>query len=422
MLPERIAIVGGGLPGWLAAELLHRTFARADVAISVIECDPGPQGAETLSPAGIDLALTLGIDEDRILAEGGGAHILGTVIDRAGQAPGFVSFSAAGAPFGPVPFHHVARRLRQAGDDARLANYCLNALCAQSARYAPPAIDEQSVAASLEHGISIDAPAWSAALRQRATRSGVAAVTASEVALVQDDKAPLVRLSSGSDIAADLIIDVRTGAAAPLATPANVPPLYVHLEQRSDRLLRHVPLANGGRTMERLPFEAAAGQSAWCGGIVDLGLAWRVVDPMAGLGLQLLLSMLHRLLGLLPQCSGSSVEMREYNRLTASELAAAQDYAAQLLGQTEAESPALGCKRALYADCGRVAMFDEEPVSEVDWINVFDARGLEPRDADPQLSAVPIDALRTHAERLRAIMIAGLRAMPVYAGPAGEGR
>jgi tryptophan halogenase len=166
---------------------------------------------------------------------------------------------------------------------------------------------------------------------------------------------------------------------------------------------------------------------AWQRNCIALGSAAVVIDPIATSNLHLLRSALDRLLKLLPGERTARAEAAEYNRLAALQQDHARDFAVlhyKLNGRhgeplwdacRAMPLPAtLDYKCRSYESRGRIAMYDEEPLEEVSWLNLFDEHGVRPRRYSPMADGFDPAELKTHCERVRAIMIEELAKMPLH--------
>ena len=169
-------------------------------------------------------------------------------------------------------------------------------------------------------------------------------------------------------------------------------------------------------------------QRPWRHNCVALGAAATVIDPVGLSNLHLLGSAVRRLVSLLPGSAARDVLAAEYNRQSAAELAHARDFALmhyRLNGRNGepfwdqarrmAVPASAGYKLQLYANLGRVAMYDFEPLEEISWINLFDEHGVQPRQLHPIAEGVSLDELRKHADKVRTVMMGALRNMPLHA-------
>lgn len=167
---------------------------------------------------------------------------------------------------------------------------------------------------------------------------------------------------------------------------------------------------------------------AWNRNCVALGAAAVLIDPIGVSNLHLLRSGIRRLCTLLPGGADTEVMAAEFNRQSAAEISHARDFALlhYRLNGREGEPlwdaarkmaiPAsLGYRLQLYANLGRVAMYDFEPLEDISWINLFDEHGVQPRQLHPVAAGVGIEELKAHAERVRSVMMMAVQEMPLHA-------
>ncbi len=172
----------------------------------------------------------------------------------------------------------------------------------------------------------------------------------------------------------------------------------------------------------------------WHRNCVALGPAAALIDPVGVSNLQLLRLGLHYLLQLLPgapivhganEANEAHTEAGEYNRRFGACLDNARDFAAahyRLNGRSgeafwdacrAAPLPAaLDYRLRLYASRGRIALYDEEPLDEASWINLFDEQGIRPHSYTPIADGLSDAQIDAHAQRVRGIMLAAVGRMP----------
>jgi len=166
---------------------------------------------------------------------------------------------------------------------------------------------------------------------------------------------------------------------------------------------------------------------AWQGNCVTIGAAAALIDPVATSNLHLMRASMDHLLRLLPGGRKADVEAREFNRLTGLQCDHARDFATlhyKLNGrhgdpfwdECRAMSlPAsLDYKFRSYESRGRIALYDEEPLEETSWLNLFDEHGVRPRRHSPLADGFTTAELQAHVERVRAIMLDELARMPMH--------
>jgi tryptophan 7-halogenase len=391
------------------------------------------------------------------------------------QATYFHPFGSIGAALGPLSFHHLVTRLRREGIPMRLANFSLPALAAQAGRFARPDGNPRSVLSTCRYGLHLDYAALRGDLRRAAEAAGIAQEPApfSKVEHAADGSIAAVATGDGRRIEGDLFIDC-TGVAARLIgsewqdwspwLPCNrvlaatveqlQPPLpYSHSEAQPAGWIRHLPTqgrialtahysADVSNDEQALAWLRAAGndgdvevraailrfgrrRQAWHRNCVALGSAAAMIDPVGVTNLQLLRSAIGRLMQLLPGDPRGTAEAAEFNRLTGMQLDHARDFAMlhyKLNGRNgepfwdacrSMDVPStLEYKMRLYEGRGRIALYDEEPLEDVSWMNLYDEHGVLPRRYSPIADGFSVADLKAHADRARTIMIDELGRMP----------
>jgi tryptophan halogenase len=186
-----------------------------------------------------------------------------------------------------------------------------------------------------------------------------------------------------------------------------------------------------GQTLSAIRFQTVrlgCRRQPWFRNCVALGMAAAAIDPIGVSNLQLLRASIKRLLFLLPGSTDASAESAEFNRQSALQFNHARDFAMlhyKLNGRRgEAfwdacrEMPipdSLQYRIELYAGRGRVVQYDEEPVRDSSWINLFDEHGVRPRHYNPIADGFDNATLREHANRVRTVMLEELGKMPAHA-------
>ena len=488
---RRLVIAGGGLTAWMAAAALARSLSPGGYAIIVV----GADGAEdTLEPFGVaDATLpwverhhaALRLDEERIVAETGGTFTFGVALSG-WSGPGsswFQPFAALGAALGPVPFLHLALKLRSAGATVRLADFALAALAAQAGRFERPGTDPRSVLSTCSYGLHLDVGALVAQSRAEAEQAGVGVVRGLLGRVEREPTGMITALTTadGTRVDGDLFFDCTgvegrlIGEAAEagwedwsrwlpgdrvisaVAESAAAPAPYSHVEAHRAGWVRLLPLQGRGvltglvqagamddqQALARLRGMAGGGElrdvqaryvrfgrrrEPWHRNCVALGTAAGLIDPVVMSNLQLLRLGLDRLLGLLPGDPAAGAEAAEYNRRVTAQLDHARDFALahyKLNGRAgEAFWDAcrampvpdsLDYKLRLFESRGRVALYDEEPVGELSWINLLDEQGLRPRRYSPLADGFSTADLQAHLQRVRKVMLEAVGRMPTHA-------
>ena len=236
-----------------------------------------------------------------------------------------------------------------------------------------------------------------------------------------------------------------------------VPPPYSYAEAHRGGWTRHIPLQGmtalaahfdsgtlsdpevldllqasvPGRKLATVQFTAVrpgCRSQPWVRNCVALGMAAAAIDPVGMSNLQLLRTAISRLLTLLPAGPDSATEAAEFNRQSGLLLDHARDFAMlhyKLNGRRgeafwdacrEMSIPeSLQYRMRLYESRGRVVQYDEEPIRDASWINLFDEHDVRPRHYNPIADGTDTATLRQHADRVRAVMLEELGKMPTHA-------
>lgn len=464
---ERIVIVGNDDVAYLAADMLSRAVRPPFVEVHLVRpSDPvspwaGLSHGATLSPAGAEIADACGWDELALLRIARGNFLTGSVLQGFGS-PGaaFLPFGAIGEPAGPIAFHHLVARRRRAEPSLPLSASMGGSLCARSGRFAPPAADDVSGQAAFNYGLHLDSARYSAACAAAAATRGVE-VTAGSIALVSRDQAgsiTSVTTDDGTEVAGQLFVDcgnwldddvaavdwsrwlpcnrfaavIREGVAAPsVATHIAAHPAGW---QRQSSLRGAVvdsfafcDAVPAERPLSSIPFRAGRCETPWRGNCVAIGDGSVILDPVSDMRLNLALSAIARLAGLLPASGDQAVEAREYNRQTLAELDHARDYAVAhyrlnrrfgdpFWDQCRITDPpdTLQARIELYRSCGRIAHGDDETHGASAWVALFDAMGERPARYDTLADMLPTADLDLHLRTVNEALAARVAAMPAY--------
>lgn len=460
---EKIVIAGGGIAAWLSALALAR-----HTTCAIIVLDDGedfslglPLSVETTLPSISQLHELVGLDTNQVVTQTGSSYALGRALSNwtMNSATAFHPYGDIGASLGPIGFQHLVSRLRGDGEIVNFANYSLGALCAQSGRFAPPYADSRSVLSTMTFGLHLNISEYRNLVKSAAMQLGVETLPGQPTKLTLDDRGVILSLNTNTDqtISGDLFLDC-TGQPRLLATKlphfgfqdwshwlpcnhvrtdksrASTPPqLYAHIDAHETGWQR---FAATQTAMEELVistsnapdgFAFCSGRIAlpWMGNCIAIGGSAAIMEPLASTQLHLVGTAIERLLKLFPNDSAATVEASEYNRQTIEELEGARDFAIAhykcngRIGEAFWDDcrsmtvpDRLAHKIALYESCGRIALHDEESFEQWDWISVFDALGVRPRNYDAMAKVVPKDRIETFLAQVRAAMLKAVGSLP----------
>lgn len=462
---EKVVIVGGGVAGWLTALALVRKTRCNITVIDTGGIDDSlgvPMAVETTLPSIVELHDLLGLNDEQVVRETDSSFTLGRALSNWTKAAGaaFHPYGNVGANLGPVGFQHLVARLRADGEAVNLANYSVGALCAQSGRFAPPPADARSVLSTMEYGLHLNVSRYQDHLKRKASAQGVHLATGAFTGLRLDSHGMVmaIDLQAGGTITGDFFIDcsgqtrllaskmpryefedwsrwLPCGHAHTSVTPCSgPPPLYAHVDAHDTGWQR---FASAGTTVEELvvaqaelpdgyAFASGRISKPWAGNCVAIGGAAAIIAPLASTQIHLVGTAIRRLLKLFPHDRTATIESTEYNRQTSEELENARDFAILHYKRNDRVGDAfwddlrnmsiperLAHKIALYESCGRVALYDEESFEAWDWIAMFDATGLRPRNYDVMAKGLAKDRIQAHLAQVRDVMLKAAATLPL---------
>lgn len=474
---NRVVIVGDGLAAWLTASVLGRVLTGATatvhvvpVAIEMADDDDSlgvPVRAESSLPSMKQFFRFAGLDEKVLTAAAQGGFSLGSAVSN--WVPDNVTFNPfgeVGAPLGPVNFLHVVLRMRNEGQQIKLANFSLAALCAQTGRFRLPADDDRSVLSTLEYGMQFELAAYTEWLKKDAIAHGVVHAS-SRFQRLQFNESGYITDAVSEDaqkIPGDLFIDC-SGPSRHLASclpdgqftdwrrwlpcdrvsnsivpTSDMPQPYVLLSAIQQGWVRSIGLP-GRRAEQRFissvysrdeerpahAFSVGCDLTPWRKNCVALGGASVVIDPVSSLQLHMLHSGIERLVALFPAAADCMQESIEFNRQFNAEVECARDYAiAHYKFNGRNGEPfwdecrnmpvpySLAHRVAVYQSSGRIVMQDGEIADRMNWAALFDAHNLVPAAYDVVARGLPQRLMKEHLDSIRQTLLNAVGSLPAY--------
>jgi tryptophan 7-halogenase len=383
---RKIAIVGGGTAGWMAAAVLARFLKPADVSIQLIESDEiGIVGVgEATVPVIQVLNGLLGIDETDFIRRTRGTFKLGIEFkdwSRLGNTHCHF-FGDFGAPIEGIAPHHHWLKLRQLGEAPALAEHSFPYVAGKLGRFSPPATDPRSEASSYKYAYHFDAGLYAQYLRANAEARGVLRKEGKVVDVKlrgEDGFIQTLTLESGERIDADFFVDasgfrgllieqaLHTGyedwshwlpcdraTAVPCASAGELTP-YTVSTARSAGWQWRIPLqhrtGNGyvycsrfisddeatstlldhldGRPLAEprlLRFTTGHRKQLWNRNCLAIGLAGGFMEPLESTSIQLIQTALARLIEMFPDRNFDPAVSAEYNRVSVNEFERIRDF------------------------------------------------------------------------------------------------
>jgi tryptophan halogenase len=369
---KRIAVVGGGTAGWMAAAVLARALPGTGCTVTVIESpEVGTVGVgEATIPPILDLLRLLNINEADFVRYTGATYKLGikfTDWARLGQSY-WHPFGTFGSMINLRPFHHYWHRARAENAPLRFEDFSLCAALAERGKFRFPDPKTAGPIAGLRYALHFDAGLVAKYLRNYAERSGVVRVERHVVEARLRDDGAIAELvfQDGGSLAADLYIDcsgfrgiliekaLKTGyvdwssllpcdraIAFPTARAVTRPP-YTQAFARGAGWRWRIPLqhrtGNGyvyssahlddAQAAEDLAAEVGANPEAeprllrfvtgrrklfWNRNCVALGLAAGFIEPLESTSIHLVMSGLYKLLEHFPDLDFAQSNIDAYN-------------------------------------------------------------------------------------------------------------
>ncbi|MGA2190882.1 MAG: tryptophan halogenase family protein, partial [Steroidobacteraceae bacterium] len=210
---RRIAIVGGGTAGWMAASILARALPGTGTVITVIESpDIGTVGVgEATIPPIMDLLRFLNINEGDFVRHTQSTYKLGikfTDWSRLGESY-WHPFGTFGTMINLRPFFHAWHKARADGRALRFNDFSLCAALGDARKFLFPDPASQGPAAGLRYALHFDAMLVAQYLRSYAERLGVTRLERKVAGATRraDGFLDALQFADGSALQADLYID-----------------------------------------------------------------------------------------------------------------------------------------------------------------------------------------------------------------------
>jgi len=383
---RKIAIVGGGTAGWMAAATLARILGRNYADITLIESDEiGIIGVgEATIPQMATFNRMLGIDEDEFLRQTKGSFKLGIQFVNWGRIGHtyFHPFGNIGVNMEGVSFHAYFMRMHQLGEAPNVDDWSLQAKAGQMGKFMRPIDAGRSPLSDIAYAFHFDAGLYARYLRNFAEERGVVRREGKivDVALRGEDGfVEAVVLADGSRIEADLFIDcsgfrglvieqaLKAGyedwshwlpcdraIAVPCAGGEDMTPYTrstahtagwqwrIPLQHRignghvfsskymSDDEATAILLANlDGEPLadpRTVPFRTGHRKAFWVKNCVALGLSSGFMEPLESTSIWMIQSGLSRLMSMFPDRNFAPADTARYNRILLTEYEEIRDF------------------------------------------------------------------------------------------------
>lgn len=227
---EKVVIIGGGTAGWMAATYIARRLSHLRLSITVVDSAAiGTVGVgEATVPAIRDFFAAIELGEPDILRETEGTIKYGIRFDGWTERGNsfFHPFGLYGVPSRGVDFHQFWLKMRAAGDDAPLSDYCLCTQLAERGLFLPPSDNPANALGVFNFAVHFDASKFAALLRRLALANGVTHIDGriDQVDLNgESGRVDAVTLANGQRIEGDIWIDCSGFRSLLLGEALDVP-------------------------------------------------------------------------------------------------------------------------------------------------------------------------------------------------------
>jgi tryptophan 7-halogenase len=209
---RRIAIIGGGISGWLAAVTLSRRLG-GNCSIHVVDGPEAPASGEALAilPPVLELLRFLGVDQNDFIDKTQSTYCLGSrFLDWPNPGNSFWHpFGAFGALLERRPFYHFWHKARATGMNPRPEFFSTEVAMAMTGRFIFPT-NTLGVATHLRYSLHVDVALAARYLRTVAERAGVIRLERKLVDATrrEDGAVEELQFEDGGKLRADLFVDV----------------------------------------------------------------------------------------------------------------------------------------------------------------------------------------------------------------------
>ena len=210
----RVAVIGGGTAGWMAAAALSHKLKGLPIAIRLIESEEiGTVGVgEATLPHIRAFNSTLNISEPELMKATEATFKLGIEFCDWGRIGDryIHPFGDFGPNVNEIPFYHFWLRLKSQGDESRLDEYSFPIMAAENGRFRHPSPDLTKIESTFGYAYQFDASLYARFLRRYSEAKGVVRTEGKILGSNLNPETGFVEsvtLDSGEVVGADLFID-----------------------------------------------------------------------------------------------------------------------------------------------------------------------------------------------------------------------
>jgi tryptophan 7-halogenase len=380
---RRIAVVGGGIAGWMAAAVLGRKLG-GQCSIHVIDTaeQVAAGHAAVTKPQFLELLRFLGIDQNDFVDKTQSTYSLGSrFLNWNAPATSFWHpFGALGTQIERRPFYHFLHKAKTLGLQPKLEHFSQELSMAAGGRFIFPT-NSLGIAQHMRYALHVDVALATRYLRTFAERAGTIRLERKVVSATRDESGNLQELEfeDGGKLRADLYLDcsgergqligeimgsafedwrqwlpcdrivvapmaleewrppyvrIAAGAAgwqwrAPLQQNLSAGLVYSSAHQDDETALAELRAAVGTDFLaepRRSAFRTGRRQKVWDRNVVAFGAAAGCVDPLAGADLFLLANGLFNLLDHFPDSQLDPANAANFNAAIGEELEGVRDF------------------------------------------------------------------------------------------------
>lgn len=383
---KEVVIVGGGTAGWMTAASLANAFEKIPINITLVESSEiGTVGVgEATIPTIRRFYQSLGLQDYDVMRVTQATCKLGIEFqDWHKQGHSFIHpFGLYGQTVRNVPFHHYWTKLRRAGSEVDIADYCMPINLAKQCKFSPPAPNPPTPLGIFDWALHLDAALFAQLLKEYSVAKGVENIDAKieQVNLRKTDGfIESLTLDSGGKVTGDLFIDcsgfkgllieeaLKTGYedwshwlkcdsayVVQTASEGNPAPYtrakaqkagwqwriplqhregnghvfasgYLSDDEAAAILLRDAVGSPLGEP-RKLTFTAGRRKQAWNKNCIALGLAAGFLEPLESTSIALIETGIEKILMLFPDQSFKQSVVDEFNEMTRLEYERVRDF------------------------------------------------------------------------------------------------
>ena len=432
-----ILVAGDSLAAWLGALALSHWCPRLSITVAPYHGEDSAIADPVViaRPEFRSLLTPLGLTEADLVSQCDASFLLATqYVGWAGETSVFhQALGAFGAPANGAAFHHYYRRMQSSGQVPPYGAFSLAATMALAGKFIHPAANPRALESAFDYCLAMDAELLRDLVKQRALAAGVTQLPARVMGTAwSEGRIQHLLLDGGGSAEADFYLDC-TGTARGLTGAAGWSAMDARPYQRD---IGSVEVSTGNlslasataranvwhretalrsrRVTETFTYQSETTghfgylAAPWRGNCLALGRAACDLPALHAPAFSLLTRELSLLGALLPAAPGKArVEAREYNRRALTAYRHMRD--AQVLfeiaegrrsGRPEPDlSDALTRKLEQFTSRGRLVMYDDEILTESEWIACLLGLGFTPERLSPLALAAPVEAVRANYQR-----------------------